>query len=76
MSNNVLEATEQKTVCVFQVSFYDILEPVILMADLEYYYQNLKIKPGSTQGGVLAWTVGKIATLWAPYSGVYHLFGR
>jgi len=46
------------------------------MDDMKYYYQNLEIKPGATQDEVSAGTVGKLATLWALGSGIYHLFGR
>ena len=44
------------------------------MHKIKYYYQNLETKPGSTQDEVLAGTVDKLATLWAPDSVVYRLF--
>ena len=44
------------------------------MHKIKYYYQNLETKPGSTQDEVLAGTVDKLATFWAPDSVVYRLF--
>jgi hypothetical protein len=63
------------------MGFYGIIKKVILlMSDMKFYYQNLKIKPVSIQDGVSALdgeqACKTVGAGWWRISGVYHLFGR